>query len=46
VGDETPGWNPFLISLLHLAEELEELDIVYADGQATYIELIEESTNV
>jgi hypothetical protein len=40
VGDEVPGWNPFLNSLLHLAEQLEELGIVYADGQATYVEVV------
>jgi len=38
VGDEVSGWNPFLTSLLHLAEQLEELGIVYADGQAVYVE--------
>jgi hypothetical protein len=41
VGDEVSGWNPFLASLLHLAEQLEELGIVYADGQAIYVELDE-----
>jgi hypothetical protein len=37
VGDEVSGWNPFLDSLLYLAEQLEELGIVYSDGQAVYI---------
>ena len=41
MGDEVSGWNPFLNSLLHLAEELEELGIVYADGQVAYVELEE-----
>jgi hypothetical protein len=41
VGDEASGWNPFLNSLLHLAEQLEELGIIYAEGEATYIELAE-----
>jgi hypothetical protein len=38
VGDEVSGWNPFLTSLVQLAEKLEGLGIVYAEGQATYIE--------
>jgi len=38
VGDEVSGWNPFLISLLHIAEQLEELGIVYAEGEAVYVE--------
>jgi len=41
VGDEAFGWNPFLISLLHLAEQLEELGIVYAEGEAMYVEQAE-----
>ncbi len=41
MGDEVPGWNPFLDSLLHLTEKLEEIGIVYADGQAVYIEAVE-----
>jgi hypothetical protein len=41
VGDEVSVWNPFLDSLLHLAEQLEEFGIIYADGQATYVETME-----
>lgn len=39
--DKASGWNPFLISLLGLSEELEVLGIVYVDGNATYLELRE-----
>ena len=38
VGDEVSGWNPFLNSLLYLIGQLEELGVVYADEQATYVE--------
>lgn len=38
MGDEVSEWNPFFNSLLHLAEQLEDLGIVYADGEAVYIE--------
>ena len=38
MGDEVSGWNPFLTSLLHLSEQLEELGIVYAEGEAAYVE--------
>jgi hypothetical protein len=38
VGDEVSGWNPFLTSLLHLSEQLEELGVVYAEKQAIYVE--------
>jgi hypothetical protein len=40
-GGEVSGWNPFINSLLHLSEQLEELGIVYADGKAAYAELEE-----
>ena len=43
VGDEVSGWNPFLTSLLHLAEQLEKLGIVYAGGEAVYVETVEVS---
>ncbi len=36
VGDEVPGWNPFLDSLLHLTEKLEEIGIVYTGGEVAY----------
>jgi hypothetical protein len=38
VEDEVFGWNPFLTSLLQLTEKLEELGVVYAEGEAVYIE--------
>jgi hypothetical protein len=38
VGDEVVGWNPFLISLLLLAEQLEELGLTYSFGQAIFVE--------
>jgi hypothetical protein len=41
VGDEVSGWNPFFTSLLHLTEKLEELGVVYAEGEAVYIEATE-----
>jgi hypothetical protein len=40
-GDEASGWNPLLNRLLHLAEQLEELGIIYAGGQVVFIELEE-----
>lgn len=38
MGAEASGWDPFLNSLLHLTEQLEEFGVVYADGQAIYVE--------
>jgi len=38
VGDEVSSWNPFFNSLLHLAEQLEELGIMYFDEQTIYLE--------
>jgi hypothetical protein len=38
VGDEVSGWNPLLNSLLCLAEQLEELGVVYAKGKTVYVE--------
>lgn len=38
VGDEVSGWNPFLSSMIHLANQLEELGVVYAEKQAIYVE--------
>ncbi len=37
VGDEAVGWNPFLKSLIDLSGKLQELGIVYADGETIYI---------
>jgi hypothetical protein len=39
VGDEIVGRNPFLASLIGLAEKLEKLGLVYYDGIASYVEL-------
>jgi hypothetical protein len=41
VGSEVVGWNPLLSSLVTLAEQLEELGLVYHDGTASYIEALE-----
>ncbi len=41
VGAEVSGWSPFLTSLLQLAEQLEELGIVYADMHAVCVESAE-----
>lgn len=38
VGDEASSW---LTAYLQLAEQLEELGIVYAEGQAVYVEFEE-----
>jgi hypothetical protein len=40
VGDEASGWSPltFFNSLLDLAEQIEELGIVYASSEAVYVE--------
>lgn len=36
-GDEVGGWDPFLYSVLHLAEQIEELGVVYIGGQAVSV---------
>jgi hypothetical protein len=38
VGDKVVGWNPLISSLVTLAEQIEELGIIYIHGKATYIE--------
>lgn len=38
VDDWVDGWTPFLRNLIDLVEELEELGVVYANNQASYIE--------
>ena len=43
VGDEVVGWNPFLASLISLAQELESLGLVYYNSSVSYIELGEVS---
>ena len=37
VGDGAVGWNPFLVSLVSLAQELEKLELVYYDGSISYV---------
>ena len=39
VGDETVTLNPILASMFELAEELEQLGLVYHDGTASYVEV-------
>jgi len=38
VGSEVVGWNRLLPSLTTLAEQLEELGLVYYNGSASYVE--------
>jgi hypothetical protein len=38
VGDEVVGWNPFISSLIELADELEILGIVCRNSTASYVE--------
>ena len=37
VGDEVSVWNPLIDCLLHLSKQLEDLGVIYADSQVTYI---------
>jgi hypothetical protein len=37
VGDEAAGRNPLLTSIITLAEELEELGLVYANGEEIFL---------
>ena len=39
VGDESPGWNPLLTSLINLSVKLEKLGIIYADGGVIFLKL-------
>jgi hypothetical protein len=38
VGGEVVGWNRLLPSLVTLAEHLEELGLVYANGEVIFLE--------
>jgi hypothetical protein len=46
VGDEVSGWNPFLNSLISLAEKLGKLGIIYCEDGVTYVELEEKHSYV
>jgi len=38
VDDEVVRWNPFLVSFVNLAEELEKLGLIYYNCGVSYVE--------